>query len=110
MNMASADSRKSWSVNLEERPAALEISLLKRTYVLPWNQFLYAEGGNDEVRAVFAMHDVVIRGSGLDELLADIATQRIAVIHEPSRTDRFSSTGSRFIREIMVQRNEAGRG
>ena len=73
MNMASADSRKSWSVNLEERPAALEITLLKRTYVLPWNQFLYAEGGNDEVRAVFAMHDVVIRGSGLDELLADMA-------------------------------------
>jgi hypothetical protein len=96
MNTASADSRKSWIVNLEERPAALEITLLKRTYVLPWGQFLYAEGGNDEVRAVFAVHDVIIRGSGLDELLADMATQRIAVIHEPSRTDRFSNTSTSF--------------
>ena len=75
MNTASADSRKSWSVNLEYRPAALEITLLKLTYVLPWSQLLYAEGGNDEVRAVFATHEVIIRGSGLDELLADMAMQ-----------------------------------
>ena len=62
MNTVSADSRKSWSVNLEDRPAALEITLLKRTYVLPWHQFLYAEGGDDEVRAVFAMHEVSDQG------------------------------------------------
>jgi hypothetical protein len=106
MNTVSADSRKSWSVNLEDRPAALEITLLKRTYVLPWNQFLYAEGGNDEVRAVFATHDVIIRGGGLDELLADMATQRVAAMHEPSRPDRFSSAAPRGIREIVVQRIE----
>jgi hypothetical protein len=106
MNTVSADSGKSWSVNLEDRPAALEITLLKRTYVLPWNQFLYAEGGNDEVRAVFATHDVIIRGGGLDELLADMATQRVASMHEPSRPDRFPSAASRGIREIVVQKIE----
>ena len=106
MNTTSADSRKSWSVNLEYRPAALEITLLKLTYVFPWSQFLYAEGGNDEVRAVFATHEVIIRGSGLDELLADMAMQRVAVMHEPSRPDRFSSGSARFIREILVQRSE----
>jgi hypothetical protein len=106
MNAVSADSWKSWSVNLEDRPAALEITLLKRTYVLPWNQFLYAEGGNDEVRAVFATHDVIIRGGGLDELLADMATQRVAAMHEPPRPDRFSSAAPRGIREIVVQKIE----
>jgi hypothetical protein len=110
MNTVSADSRKSWSVSLDDRVAALEIALLKRTYVLPWNQFVYAEGGDDEVRAVFATHEVIIRGSGLDELLNGIAAQQVEVMYEPSRTDRFSSTGPRFIREIVVQKNEAGQG
>jgi hypothetical protein len=110
MNTASADSRKSWSASSDERANALEIALLKRTYVLPWHQFVYAEGGDDEVHAVFATHEVIIRGSGLDELLNDIAAQRVAVMYEPSRTDRFSSTGPRFIREIVVRKNEAGQG
>lgn len=105
MNTVSADSRKSWRV-VEDRPAALEITLLKCTYVLPWNQFLYAEGSNDEVRAVFATHDVIIRGGGLDELLADLATQRIAAMHGPSRPDRFSSAAAPCIREIVVQKIE----
>ena len=106
MNTVSADSRKSWSVSLDNRVAGLEIALLKRTYVLPWNQFLYAEGGNDEVRAVFATHDVIIRGGGLDELLADMAMQRVAAMHEPSRPDRFSGAAPRGIREIVVQKIE----
>ena len=37
MNTVSADSRTSWSVSLDDRVAASEIALLKRTYVLPWN-------------------------------------------------------------------------
>jgi hypothetical protein len=43
----------------------LEVILLKQVFVLPWNQFLYAEGGDDEVRAVFTTHDVVAKGNGL---------------------------------------------
>ena len=108
MNMVSADSRKSWSVNLDDRVAALEIALLKRTYVLPWNQFVYAEGGGDEVYAVFATHEVIVRGAGLTALLADLAAQNVTVIQEPTRPDRFQSSGDRFIREVIVQKLEAG--
>jgi len=83
--------------------------LLKRTYVLPWAQFLYAEGEADEVRLVFAAHDLIVRGSGLESLLADLAEQRLALLREPSRPDRFSPAGGRFIREIVVQKVEADR-
>jgi len=103
MNTASADSRKSWRVSLDDRSVALEIALLKRTYVLPWHQFLYAEGGDDEVHAVFAMHKVIVRGAGLTALLADLAAQKVTVIWEPRRVDRFESRGDRFIRELDVR-------
>ena len=103
MNTASADSQKSWRVNLDDRAVALEIALLRRTYVLPWHQFLYAEGGDDEVRAVFAMHEVIVKGAGLTALLADLAAQSVTLIREPMRTDRFESRGDRFIRDVDVR-------
>ena len=49
MSTVLADNSRTWKTR-QERPAALEIILLKRTYVLPWSQFLYADGDNDEVR------------------------------------------------------------
>jgi len=49
----------------------LEIVPLKRTVVLPWNQFLYAEGGDHEIRVASTTHDVLIKGSGLNSLLVD---------------------------------------
>lgn len=104
MNVASVDNRKPWTVNSDERPAALEVSLLKRVVVLPWTQFLYAEGGDDEVRLVFASHDVIVRGAGLGPLLADVGAQRVTAINEPTRPDRFPSVATRFIREIVMQK------
>jgi hypothetical protein len=106
MNAVSVDSGKAWGIAGDERSAALEIVLLKRTYVLPWAQFLYAEGGADEVRLVFAAHDVIVRGSGLESLLADLAGQRVALLREPSRPDRFPAPEGRSIREIVVQKVE----
>jgi hypothetical protein len=106
MNTVSSDNGTPWTVNLEEREPALEIVLIRRTYVLPWTQFLYAEGGEDEVRIVFAAHDIVVRGSGLSALLADVAAQRMAVLREPIRADRFRNNGGRVIREIIVQKAE----
>ena len=106
MNTVLSDSSTPWTVNLEERTPALEIVVLRRTYVLPWSQFLYAEGGEDEVRIVFAAHDIVVRGSGVAALLADVAAQRVAVLREPTRADRFSGSGGRMIREIIVQKTE----
>ena len=67
--MGSADER-TWRIGVLDRSLALQVVLLKQTYVLPWSQFLYAEGGNDEVRLIFSTHDVLVKGSDLNPLLA----------------------------------------
>src|SRR6266849_6475377 len=105
MSAGLADSPKSWKTR-QARPAALEIILLKRTYVLPWIQFLYAEGGDDEVFIAFATHDVQVRGTGLQSLLSDLAAQRIAQLHEPMRRDQFENGAAPHIREISVSKIE----
>jgi hypothetical protein len=78
--------------------------LLGRTYLLPWTQFLYAEGGDDEVRLVFATHDVVARGTGLSALLADVAAQRLIGVDEPSRAEKFGGDGDRRVLELTVRK------
>ena len=101
MTTALADNPKAWKTR-QERPISLEIILLKRAYVLPWSQFLYAEGGDDEVHMAFATHDVSLKGSGLQSLLADVACQRVAQLEEPARPDRMENAGGACIREISV--------
>jgi len=81
-----------WSVNTEpQRNPNLQVILLQRTYVLPWSRFIYAEGDLTEVVAAFSTHDVVVRGCGLDRLLADLAAQRVTGVRQPARTDRFTT-------------------
>ena len=109
MNAVSVDSGRPWVVAGDGRAVALEVVLLKQTWVLPWSQLLYAEGGADEVRLAFASHDVVITGGGLEEMLSALAGQRLASIREPARTDRFSGASGRFIREIVVRSVDEGR-
>jgi hypothetical protein len=104
MNVVSVASDKPWITSPAEVPMALEIVLLKRTVVLSWSQFVYAERTDDEVRIAFASHDVLLKGAGLFPLLADISAQRVRAIYEPVRSDRFSGAAGRFIREITVAR------
>jgi hypothetical protein len=85
---------------------ALQIVLLHRTYVLPWSQFLYAEGGNDEVRLTFATHDVLVKGGNLNPLIAALAIHGITRLQEPIRPDRFEETGGPVVREISVREIE----
>jgi hypothetical protein len=59
-----------WGVDTTSGVYGLQVILLKRVYVLPWSQFLYAEGTGEEVQAFFSTHDVLVQGSGLDSLLA----------------------------------------
>jgi hypothetical protein len=92
-----------------ERQTGLEIVLLKRTYVFPWSQFLYAEGGDDEIRAVFTTHDLIVRGAALTGLLADLAGQRIARLQEPARTDRFDQSSGPVVRQLIVERVQEAR-
>jgi hypothetical protein len=103
MNAASVD-RNPWTVRNGDRPPALEIALLKNTLVLSWNQFVFAEGGDDEIRIAFASHDVVVRGTGLTALLQAITANQVSSIREPTRSERFPAQGARFVREIEVRR------
>jgi hypothetical protein len=108
MTRVLADNPKTWKT-AQDRPVALEVILLKQTYVLPWNQFLYAKGSDDEIRIAFATHDVLVRGGSLHSLLADLAVQWIAQLQEPSRADGFEEAREAFIREISVTQVDAGR-
>jgi len=73
--MASAG-EKPWVVDRVGQVYGLQVILLKRVYVLPWAQFLYAEGNSEEVRVVLSAHDVVVKGSGLDSLLLILQLSR----------------------------------
>lgn len=105
--MASAG-EKPWEVDRAGRAQGLQVKLLKRVYVLPWSQFLYADGTGEEVRAVFSTHDVVVKGSDLDSLFADFAAQRIMVLKEPARTENFAGVEGPCISELKVRRVETG--
>jgi len=60
MNAASAGNKRPWATGAsDETCLALEIILLKRTVVLSWGQFIFAEGSDDEVRLAFSSHDVI---------------------------------------------------
>jgi len=107
MSAVSADNPKFWKTK-PECPAALEIILLQRTYVLPWVQFLYAEGDADEIHIAFATHDVLVKGAGLDALLEDLALHRIAQLHQPARTDQFEDRGASCIRRSAYRKSRTG--
>jgi hypothetical protein len=74
--------------------------------VLPWAQFLYAEGAPDTVRAVFSMHDVVVTGCGLDALLADVAAQVVTVLSQPPRAEHFATAPGPRVMGVEVRRIE----
>ena len=81
----------------------LEIVLLRQTFVLPWSQFLFAEGGNEEIRLAFSTHDVVVTGIRLDKLFDDLSARRLSRLQEPGRAERFSSVVGLQITSISVQ-------
>jgi hypothetical protein len=105
VNTASVD-KSSWVISPAGQPPALEIALLRETLILSWNQFVYAEGDDDEVLIAFASHDVVVKGAGLDPLLGAIAAHRVALIRESVRSEHFPGPVRRFIREIVVRKIE----
>jgi hypothetical protein len=111
VNTASVDKSKApWVISAADQPPALEIVLRRQTVIISWNQFVYAEGGDDEVRIAFASHDVVVKGAGLDPLLRAIAANRVALIRESDRSERFPDPAGRFVREIVVQKIGADYG
>jgi hypothetical protein len=105
--MASAGSERPWRTGREASQNSLELVLIDRTYVLPWTQFLYAEGSDDEVRLVFATHDVLVRGAGLQVLLTDVAARRLVGMNEPLRAERFTARTGMCVRELVVTKAES---
>ena len=101
-----SDSQKSWISREHDRPAGLEVRLLKQTIVLPWSQFLYAEGSNDKIRIAFSTHDIVVAGHGLGSLLEDLSAQRVSLLREPVRAERFNSDPDPRITSISIQKVE----
>src|ERR1700680_1925890 len=103
--MESVDDKKPWAVD-QRRVYGLRVVLPKRTYVLPWAHFLYAEGAPDTVRAVFSMHDVVVTGCGLEALLADLAAQVVTVLQQPLRAETFLPASGPRVLAVEVRRME----
>jgi hypothetical protein len=104
--MESVGDKKPWAVDRERRASGLRVVLSKRTYVLPWAQFLYAEGAPDTVRAVFSMHDVVVTGCGLEALLADFAAQVVTVLQQPLRAETLLPASGPRVSAVEVRRIE----
>ncbi len=101
---------KPWTIDSERRVAGLEVVLLKQTCVLPWSQFLYAEGSADQLRAVFTTHDLLITGTGLSSLLSDFAAQHITRLQEPPRNEKFSLSSGPRITTLAVKSAEQAKG
>ncbi len=95
---------KTWIAREHDHPAGMEIRLLKETVVLPWNQFLYAQGDDDKIRIAFSTHDISISGAGLGSLLGDLSAQRVSLLREPVRAERFSSDSKPHITSISIQK------
>ncbi len=106
MNTSSVD-KAPWVISAADQPPALEIVLLRQTVILSWSQFVFAEGGDDEVRIAFASHDVVVKGAGLNPLLRAIAAHQVALIRESVRSEHFPAQVVRLIREIVIRKMEA---
>jgi hypothetical protein len=68
----------------------------------PGSQFLYAEGGGDEIRLAFTTHNVLVKGCGLSSLLMDFAARRVAHLHQEKRADRFAKGADASINELSV--------
>ena len=107
MNTPLIDKSPPWTIGPDSMAPTLEVVLAKQTLILSWNQFVYTEGSDDEVRIAFASHDVIVRGSGLSSLLHAIPCHRVTSIREVARWERFSTSEMRSICEIEIRRVDA---
>ena len=99
------DSPKPLKVTSEHH-SSLAVILQNHAIILPWSQFLYAEGSDDQVRLAFSTHDVVVTGSHLGELMADLSHQRISALRQPVRAETFGPASAVRITGIAVRKVE----
>jgi hypothetical protein len=106
MTSVSADRPRAWTIAADSPNAGLQIDLLKQTVVLPWSQFLFAEGDDTQVRLTFSTHEVTVKGSGLAHLLSDMREERVVLLAEPGRTGRFIADSGPRITGVSVRKIE----
>jgi hypothetical protein len=75
-------------------PSSLVVQLRRYVYVLPWFRFVHAEGDNSLARLLWVTHQCIVKGHGLTQLLAALATHRVMRLVEPSQLE------SRFVSKI----------
>ena len=98
---------KGWETEKDRRSVrSLLVHLRQRSYVLPWSLFLFAEGTEAAVRAVFHTHVVEIEGRGLSSLLSDLAEGVVQQIVEPDRTVKFSPGAGPQVTAVSVIENK----
>jgi hypothetical protein len=88
------------------RAAGLLVRLRQRSYVLPWSLFLFAEGTDAQVRAIFHTHVVTLEGAGLSSLLSDLAGQRVTELLEPDRAAKFSRATGPCLTSLSIAENK----
>jgi hypothetical protein len=86
---------KVYSIDHDGRGRGIEIVTPKRIYALPYNHFLRAEGGNDEIVALFSTDRVTITGSRLAVLIKEFAQQRITALRQLTRAERMELSTSK---------------
>lgn len=100
-------SASDWKVAHDNsRAVSFSVHLHRQSLVLPWHTFLFAEGTDSAVRAVFHSHTVLIEGSALSALLTDLAEQRVTSVSQPSRTAKFQQSTGPLITAISITEAE----
>lgn len=61
-----------------------------------------AEGDDTAVRIQFLKQTITVEGSALSALLRDLSAQRVSMIAEPHRTDKFYSVPGPRISALTV--------
>lgn len=105
--MATASAgEQGWLVAEHGRTTGLLVRLRQRSYVLPWSLFLFAEGTEAQVRAVFHTHVITLEGAGLSSLLSDLAAQRVTELLEPDRAAKFSRGTGPCLTALSIAENK----
>ena len=95
-----------WAVSEGGRAISLTVHLRHQSLVLPWSLFLFAEGTDASLRAVFHTHVVQVQGAGLSSLLFDLAAQVVSELVEPHRTAKFGKSEGPYVAGISVSENK----
>jgi hypothetical protein len=77
-----------------------------RYLVLMWNDLLAVEGTDREVKMMFRLYDVTIKGSGLVQLMRDAKRHKIDILTVAPRSQSMAGGEGLIVKEIEVKEAE----